>query len=103
MKAPTFLEQANGISGYYRNHVEGGAGEEEYRIGLEMAQLWLDLMESENPDLQRVECLLVTLVENKDFGGSAWFDLSLGVRAWARFQISQGLIPPEFIKYVSRL
>ena len=68
-----------------------------------MSQSWLDLVKSENPDVQATKNLLITLADNKNIAGSAWFDLKLGARAWARLMISQGLIPTDFVKYVSRL
>jgi hypothetical protein len=76
---------------------------EEFGTGLETAQQWLAMVQDETPDPQRVEQLLLVLLEKKDFGGSAWFDMKLGVQAWVRRLIAEGLIPMEFIKYVSRL
>jgi len=102
MSSPTPLEQASATCRYYQQRLKEDATNEECIIGLETAHAWLDLVREEAPDHQRVENLLATLFGKNDFGGSAWFDLKLGVRGWARHLVAKGLIPMEFIKYVSR-
>jgi hypothetical protein len=100
-ESPSPFEHASFLVGYYQNLVAQDASNVEWQTGLEAAQKWHQLINQEVPSSEDVNSLLQMLANGTNFG-SAWFDLKLGVNAWARHLMSKHIIPANSVRYLSR-
>ena len=75
-------QHAEKLLGYF-TRMEAENGHEENIDGVDCAREWVELIAMESPPNDRVAALL-TRVDSRSGGGSAWIDLQLGVTTWAR-------------------
>ncbi len=100
-ESPSPFEHASKLVRYYHDLVAKDASNVEWQTGLEAAQKWLQLISQEVPSSEDLDSLLQMLANGTNLG-SAWFDLKLGVNAWARHLLSKHVIPANSVRYLSR-
>ena len=82
----TLRSHAQALAEYFGRFTQVNPSEDEWTIGLKLAEQWLALIDSPNPAPARVEVLVreVERLEQGHGSGSGILDLSLGIHAWAR-------------------
>jgi hypothetical protein len=79
-------ERAEALIEYFARLSKRHPKEEEYSLGLSLAERWLSLMAAPKPEAAQIEALVkdVEVAEARDDAGSWTVDLSLSIQAWAR-------------------
>ena len=82
--AMTRLEHAQGLLNYYHWRVKRKDGSESWRReGMKVAEWYLRLVVDNATTIDDVDELINYLdTHNDEFGGSAWFDMHIGLTHW---------------------